>query len=145
MIVAVRQVQGHCEYVDRNAKLDDGRAKCGEIHQQFRLKDMMDDKHIGDLRALETIQVSTTASNSSSAFVFTWTVLCVPGLAGAPEHGPVPGLPAAGAGGGGGGPTLRLRVPCAPLQRYGAPSPRRPRPRISLFGIWASLRVRVGR
>ena len=61
MIVAVRQVQGHCEYVDRNAKLDDGRAKCGEIHQQFRLKDMMDDKHIGDLRALETIQVSTTA------------------------------------------------------------------------------------
>ena len=54
MIVAVRQVQGHCEYVDRNAKLDDGRAKCGEIHQQFRLKDMMDDKHIGDLRALET-------------------------------------------------------------------------------------------
>ena len=57
----VRQVQGHCEYVDRNAKLDDGRAKCGEIHQQFRLKDMMDDKHIGDLRALETIQVSTAA------------------------------------------------------------------------------------
>ena len=63
----VRQVQGHCEYVDRNAKLDDGRAKCGEIHQQFRLKDMMDDKHIGDLRALETIQVSTAAWPSSSA------------------------------------------------------------------------------
>ena len=40
----MRQVQGHCEYVDRNAKLDDGRAKCGEVHQQFRLKDMMDDR-----------------------------------------------------------------------------------------------------
>ena len=70
MIVAVRQVQGHCEYVDRNAKLDDGRAKCGEVHQQFRLKDMMDDKHIGDLRALETIQGLPEHPNTGLCLAF---------------------------------------------------------------------------
>ena len=72
----MRQVQGHCEYVDRNAKLDDGRAKCGEIHQQFRLKDMMDDKHIGDLRALETIQVSTPLANCALLAGVSHVVLC---------------------------------------------------------------------
>ena len=71
----VRQVQGHCEYVDRNAKLDDGRAKCGEIHQQFRLKDMMDDKHIGDLRALETIQGLPEHPNTGLCLAFRRLVL----------------------------------------------------------------------
>ena len=66
----MRQVQGHCEYVDRNAKLDDGRAKCGEVHQQFRLKDMMDDKHIGDLRALETIQGLPEHPNTGLCLAF---------------------------------------------------------------------------
>ena len=71
----VRQVQGHCEYVDRNAKLDDGRAKCGEIHQQFRLKDMMDDKHIGDLRALENIQGLPEHPNTGLCLAFRRLVL----------------------------------------------------------------------
>jgi hypothetical protein len=49
-------VQEQCDWINRNAQLDDSRAKCGELHQQFRAKDLMEDKHAGDLRALETIE-----------------------------------------------------------------------------------------
>jgi hypothetical protein len=49
-------VQQQCDWINEHAQLDDSRAKCGELHQQFRMKDLKEDERVGDRRALETIE-----------------------------------------------------------------------------------------
>ena len=49
-------VQDQCTWINKNAQLDDNRAKCGEIHQMFRTKDLLEEQRNGDQRALETIE-----------------------------------------------------------------------------------------
>lgn len=49
-------VQEQCNWINENAQLDDSRAKCGVLHQQFRMKDLMEEKKFGDQRALESIE-----------------------------------------------------------------------------------------
>ena len=49
-------VRQQCDWINENAQLDDSRAKCGELHQQFRMKDLKEDQRAGDQRALETIE-----------------------------------------------------------------------------------------
>lgn len=49
-------IEQQCNWINERVQLDDSRAKCGELHQQFRAKDLMEDKRAGDWRAFETIE-----------------------------------------------------------------------------------------